>query len=137
MAEECIFCRIIKGDIPSCKIYEDDAVLAFLDIGPLSEGHCLVIPKQHYNRLEECPPAVVSALGTKLGSIAAAVIAAVEATGYNVFNNNGRCAGQLVEHVHFHIVPRNPGDGVFNRWPSGKYAPGRMEELAGRIRGLL
>jgi histidine triad (HIT) family protein len=137
MADDCIFCKIIAGEIPSAKIYEDEQILAFLDIGPLSEGHCLVIPKEHYLRFEQLPDDLASALARQIAPVARAVVQAVHAEGYNVLNNNGRCAGQLVEHVHFHIIPRHSGDGVFTQWPSGKYLPGRMDELADMIKKLL
>ena len=137
MADDCIFCKIIAGEIPSAKIYEDEQILAFLDIGPLSEGHCLVVPKDHYLRFEQLPADLASALARRLGPVAQAVVKAVNAEGYNILNNNGRCAGQLVEHVHFHIIPRNLGDGVFTQWPAGKYPPGRMDELADMVKNLL
>ena len=128
MADECIFCKIIKGEIPAAKVYEDELILAFLDINPVSEGHCLLVPKDHYDRLEDC-----AAIGSKMGRIAKAIIAATNAEGYNVLNNNGRCAGQLIGHVHFHIIPRRRGDGIFIPWPSKEYPPGRAEELIQKI----
>lgn len=134
MADECIFCKIIKGEIPAGKLYEDDRVVAFLDIGPLSDGHCLVIPKEHYERLDECPAEVAAAVISKVGPIAKAIVSATGAAGYNVLNNNGSCAGQLVEHVHFHIIPRNAGDGLFTQWPSKQYPQGRAEELLQAIK---
>ncbi len=137
MSDDCIFCQIVQGKIPCGKIYEDQRILAFLDIGPLSEGHCLIIPKEHYVRLEDCPEDVAAALTQKIPHLAPAIIKAAGAQGYNVLNNNGSCAGQLVEHVHFHIIPRNPGDGVFSQWPAGKYPPGRIEELTEKIKSLL
>jgi len=137
MSDDCIFCRIVEGKIPSCKVCQDELTLAFLDIGPLSEGHCLLIPRQHYARLDECPAATLAALGRNLGPLARAVVDVVGAEGYNVLNNNDRCAGQLVEHIHFHIIPRNPGDGVFTQWPAGEYPEGRIEQLAENIKKLL
>jgi len=134
MADECIFCKIIKGEIPASKVFEDEHVLAFLDIGPVSEGHCLVVPKDHYKRLDDCPEEVAVAVVGKIGLIAKAILAATDAQGYNLLSNNGRCAGQLVEHVHFHIIPRRPGDGVFTPWPSKEYPPGRAAELTEKIK---
>jgi histidine triad (HIT) family protein len=133
-ADTCIFCKMAAGQIPVAKIYEDEAVLSFLDIGPLSDGHTLVIPKQHFEKLHECPADVLSQLGSRLGKIAKAVVTAMGSDGYNVLCNNGRAAGQLVGHVHFHIIPRNTGDGVFDRWPAYKYPEGKIEELAVKIR---
>lgn len=132
--DDCIFCKIVAGEIPAARIYEDDVALAFLDIGPISEGHTLVIPKQHFEKLHECPAELLAQVSGCLGRIASAVVAATDADGYNLLCNTGRAAGQLVDHVHFHIIPRNAGDGVFNRWPSSKYPEGRAEALAESIR---
>lgn len=137
MGDQCIFCKIVNGDIPSTVIYEDDDVYAFLDIGPISEGHCLVIPKEHYSSLSQCPGEITARLARQLGPIAAAVVKAVGADGYNVLCNNGRSAGQLVGHLHFHIIPRRQDDGVFQPWPAGEYAAGRMEAVAQQIRAQL
>ena len=137
MADNCIFCKIASGQIPSVKIYEDEKVIAFLDIGPVSDGHTLVISKQHFERLDEFPPELLGQLASKLGKIAKAVVNAMNSDGYNVLCNNGRAAGQLVEHLHFHIIPRNSGDGVFDHWPSYKYNKGQIEKIADRIRDNL
>ncbi|MBN2594769.1 MAG: HIT family protein [Sedimentisphaerales bacterium] len=135
MAEQdCIFSKIVKGEIPAQKVYEDEAVLAFLDINPISDGHTLVIPKQKYEKLDECPAEVLGQLASKLGKIAQAVAAATGCDGYNVLCNNGRAAGQLIDYVHFHIIPRNEGDGVFHRWPHFQYPTGKIEEIAAKIR---
>jgi len=133
-ADDCIFCKMVAGQIPVTKIYEDKVILAFLDIGPLSDGHTLVIPKQHFEKLHDCPTELLSWLGSRLGKIAKAVAGAMDSEGYNVLCNNGRAAGQLVEHLHFHIIPRNIGDGVFDRWPAYKYQEGKIEEIAAKIR---
>ncbi|GAI13592.1 unnamed protein product, partial [marine sediment metagenome] len=132
--DDCIFCKMVAGQIPVTKIYEDKVVLAFLDIGPLSDGHTLVIPKQHFEKLHECPAEVLGPVASRLGKIAEAVAGAMNSEGYNVLCNNGRAAGQLVEHLHFHIIPRNTGDGVFDRWPAYKYQQGKIEEIAAKIR---
>lgn len=136
-ADNCIFCKMVAGQVPVTKIYEDELVLSFLDIGPISDGHTLVIPKQHYDRLHDCPGEVLGRVGSCLGKIAGAVSDAVNSDGYNVLCNNGRAAGQLVEHLHFHIIPRNTGDGVFDRWPAYQYQEGKMEVIADKIREKL
>jgi histidine triad (HIT) family protein len=128
---------MVAGQIPVTKIYEDDVVLAFLDIGPISDGHTLVISKQHFGKLHDCPAELLGQVSTRLGKIAGAVAAAMDADGYNLLCNNGRAAGQLIEHLHFHIIPRNIGDGVFNRWPSYKYEEGKTEAIAAKIRRKL
>ncbi len=132
--DDCIFCKMVAGQVPVTKIYEDEVVLIFLDIGPLSDGHTLVIPKQHFERLHECPAELLGRVGSCLGKIAKAVAAAMDSDGYNLLCNNGRAAGQLVEHLHFHIIPRIVGDGVFDRWPSYKYPDGKIEDIAAQIR---
>ena len=133
-AEDCVFCKIVAGEIPATKIYEDEVILAFLDIGPISDGHALVISKQHVEKLHECPAELLGQVGSYLGKIAKAVASGMNSEGYNVLCNNGRAAGQLVDHLHFHIIPRNAGDGVFRRWPSYEYPEGKIDEIAGRIR---
>jgi histidine triad (HIT) family protein len=135
--DDCVFCAMVAGKIPVAKVYEDQAVLAFLDIGPLSDGHTLVIPKEHCARMHECKPELLGEVGSRLGRIAGAVAAAMKADGYNVLCNNGRAASQVVDHLHFHIIPRRAGDGVFTEWPARKYEKGRIEELALRIRAQL
>ena len=133
-ADDCLFCKIVAGKIPAEKIYEDEDILAFMDIGPISDGHSLVIPKHHCEWLHECPPEVLSKVASQLGKIAGAVSSAMNSDGYNILCNNGRAAGQLVKHLHFHIIPRNVSDGVFNRWPSYKYEDGKIEEISAEIR---
>jgi histidine triad (HIT) family protein len=132
--DDCIFCKIVAGQIPATKIYEDEIVLAFLDIGPISDGHTLVIPKQHLEKLHDCPAELLGQIGSRLGKIAKAVAAGISCDGYNVLSNTGRAAGQLVGHLHFHIIPRSTGDGVFNSWPAYKYPQGKIEEIATKIR---
>jgi len=132
--DDCVFCKMVAGQIPVTKIYEDEFVLAFLDIGPISDGHTLVIPRQHFEKLHDCPGALLGQVGSRLGKIAKAVAAAMDSDGYNVLCNNGRAAGQLVDHLHFHIIPRNTGNGVFDRWPAYKYQEGKIEAIAARIR---
>lgn len=135
--DDCLFCKMVAGEIPVTKIYEDDVVLAFLDIGPISDGHTLVIPKQHFEKLSACPAELLGQVSSRLGRIAGAVAAGTNSDGYNVLCNNGRAAGQLVEHLHFHVIPRHAGDGVFDRWPSYKYDAGKAERIADKIRGNL
>jgi len=121
------------GHIPVAKIYEDEIVLAFLDIGPISDGHTLVIPKRHFDKLHECPAELLSQVFSRIGRIAGAVAAAMDSDGYNLLCNNGRAAGQLIEHLHFHIIPRKTGDRLFSRWPSYKYEDGKIEQIAEKI----
>jgi histidine triad (HIT) family protein len=133
-AADCIFCKITAGQIPAVKIYENDVVLAFLDIGPVSDGHTLVVPRQHFEELHDCPPKLLAQITSTLGKIAKAVAAAMNSDGYNVLCNNGKAAGQLVDHLHFHIIPRKTGDGIFDHWPAYEYDKGRIEQIAADIR---
>lgn len=129
----CIFCRIARGEIPCMKVYEDAAALAFLDISPLAEGHLLVIPKAHAERLDQMSADEVAGVTRHLPRLARAVMAATGAGDFNVLQNNGRSAQQSVGHVHFHIIPRREGDPLGYRWPASAYAAGRGEELRQKV----
>jgi histidine triad (HIT) family protein len=138
---DTIFSKILAGQIPCHKVYEDDQVLAFLDIGPLSYGHTLVIPKQPAETLDALSDESAAALGRALPKVARAVLAATGATAYNVLQNNGAAAHQAVFHVHFHIIPRYAegappgglGDGLGITWRPGKIDAAAAAELARRI----
>ena len=113
----CVFCRIVEGEIQSRKLYEDDRTLAFLDIMPASEGHALVIPKGHYETLLDISKEELKKLIVAVREVAKAVIQSTNATGFNVLQSNKAIAGQVVPHVHFHIIPRYEGDGLHFHWP--------------------
>lgn len=133
----CIFCKIVAGQIPCWKLYEDDAVLAFLDIGPLCGGHCLVIPKLHYETIDEMSDDEVAACARVLPALSRAVREATGVKGWNVLQNNGKVSGQAVGHVHFHIIPRHEGDGLGYRWPAGSLAKETAQKLQADITRLL
>lgn len=130
----CIFCKIIAGAIPCLKILQDEHALAFLDIGPLAEGHALLIPTGHFVTLDQMPANEAAALLRHLPALGKAVQAATGAEGFNVLQNNGLVAHQVVQHVHFHIIPRRAGDAFHFNWPAGSYPRGRGEELLATIR---
>jgi histidine triad (HIT) family protein len=111
MIQDCLFCKIISGEIPSNKIYEDKAVFAFLDIYPASEGHTLVAPKKHLSAFTDMTSEDVASLFEAARKITTAVEKAFSAEGSNIGINNGKVAGQEVPHVHIHIIPRKKGDG--------------------------
>lgn len=111
MSEECIFCSIVAGDIPSRAVYEDDAVLAFLDANPLAPGHTLVIPKSHHEQLNDLPDDLANDVLDRLYQLVTPVERAADADGSTVAFNNGPAAGQEVQHVHGHIIPRFDDDG--------------------------
>ena len=132
--EQTIFDKIIDGEIPCHKIYEDEHVLAFLDIGPLSDGHTLVIPKQRVAHLHELSDDAAASLGRVLPRLCRAVRSASGASAYNVLQNNGSAAHQVVMHVHFHIIPKFPDAGLGLDWKAGRLDDRRATELAGQIR---
>ena len=129
MSENCIFCKIVAGAIPSTRVYEDARVLAFMDIGPIVKGHVLVIPKEHHDPLTAVPPELLSDMMGVVQKVAAAQVAGLKADGVNVHQANGAAAGQVVPHVHIHVIPRFANDGHRWNWAAGKYAS--MEEMQG------
>ncbi|KXJ90638.1 HIT domain-containing protein [Microdochium bolleyi] len=130
----CIFCKIIKGEIPCLKLFESDKTLAFLDINPLSKGHALVIPKFHGEKLADIPD-------DHLGEILPVVkklIAATGATDYNILQNNGRIAHQQVDHVHFHMIPKpNTEQGLNVGWPQQKTDMDALKTLLDEIKSKM
>ena len=102
----CIFCSIVTGDIPSYKVYEDDKFLAFLDISQAEIGHTLIVPKKHFDNFLEMDDQTAKEMIILVKELAKKVKAATNASGINILNNNGASAGQSVNHVHFHIIPR-------------------------------
>jgi histidine triad (HIT) family protein len=120
-----IFAKILRGEIPCHKIYEDDHVLSFLDIVPISRGHTLVIPKEPAATLDQLSDEASAAIGRVLPRISRAVLAATGAKAFNVLQNNGELAHQAIFHVHFHIIPKyDDATGLGIGWPSGKLADG-------------
>lgn len=132
MKNDCVFCAIAAGEIPSFKIYEDDFVLAFLDINPFSEGHTLVIPKEHYKGLLDVPPDVLAVLLERVQKVSSHIAKALACDGFNILQNNGAAAGQTVNHIHFHIVPRMEGSVL--SFESGKGDMEKLRALASRLR---
>jgi len=115
---DTVFAKIVRGEIPCNKVYEDDKVLAFLDINPLSAGHTLVVPKEPAETLDRLSDESAAALGRVLPRLCRAVVAATGVREYNVLENNGRGAHQAIDHVHFHIIPKpNARDGLGIGWP--------------------
>jgi histidine triad (HIT) family protein len=125
--ESTIFDRIIRGEIPSYKVYEDDHVFAFLDISPLSKGHTLVVPKESKPYLHELSDESAAAIGRVLPRLCRAVLKATGATAYNVLQNNGSAAHQAVFHVHFHIIPKLSREGLGIGW-----YPSNLDAQAGK-----
>ena len=135
---DTIFTKILAGEIPSHKIYEDELVYAFLDIGPLSKGHTLVIPKEPAPTLDELSDDSAAALGRVLPRICRAVMKATGVSEYNLLQNNGPLAHQAVFHVHFHIIPKpNDIEGLTIGWPSKTLDPAAGAQLAAQMAALL
>jgi len=132
-----VFDKILAGEIPCHRVYEDDQVLAFLDIGPLSDGHTLVIPKERKAHLHELSDESAAALGRVLPRLCRAVLRATGATNYNLLQSNGRQANQAVMHVHFHIIPKSGGAGLGIGWPAGRLEASRAAELLAGMRRSL
>lgn len=127
---DCIFCKIVAVELPASVVYEDHSVMAFMDIGPLADGHLLVIPREHYQLLVDMPRELCAQVAAVLPKLGRALQAVTGAPAFNVLLNNGEVAGQAVHHAHWHLIPRRPEDGLGYRWNAGKYPPGRIEELA-------
>ncbi|MBN2368232.1 HIT family protein [Candidatus Woesearchaeota archaeon] len=132
MDENCIFCKIINGQIPSTKIYENDYVYAFLDIMPVNKGHTLVVPKKHSKNLLEDDVEDLKHCVEAVQKIAPAIVRAVEADGFNLGVNTNKAAGQAVFHTHFHIIPRHEEDGL-RPWPQRKYDEGEIDPVKEKI----
>ena len=131
--DNCIFCRIIRGEIPAAKIYEDGKVYAFLDIAPFNFGHALVIPKVHCQSFTIVPEEYLSAMMAAAKRIAPAVMHATGAPAFNLLLNNGSIAGQEVPHTHLHIIPRFVDDAVLLSAPQKQYQEGGINVLAEAI----
>ncbi|MBI5376419.1 MAG: HIT family protein [Candidatus Schekmanbacteria bacterium] len=125
--EECIFCKILKKECPGHFIFEDDSVAGFLDNHPLNRGHTLIVPKKHYDSMIDVPDEVLSQLIVTTKKVGIQVCNALDAAGFNLFQNNGTHAGQVVPHIHFHIIPRFKDDPLRFR-PDRKQAD--AEELS-------
>ncbi len=132
-----IFDKILAGDIPSYKVYEDEHVLAFLDIGPLSEGHTLVIPKERKAQLHQLSDEASAAIGRVLPRLCRAVMRATGCSDYNVLQNNGSAAHQVVMHVHFHIIPKFGREGLGILWPARELSESTARELLDKMRKAL
>ena len=137
---DCIFCKIVKGEIPAAKVYENEHVLAFLDISQVTKGHTLVIPKVHKENLYELTPEIARNLYEVVPSIANAIKTEFEPIGLNSVNNNGEHAGQSVFHFHLHLIPRyGKGDGFGAVWKNNQseYSPQMLQEMAEKIQKQL
>jgi histidine triad (HIT) family protein len=134
MSENCVFCGIVEGAIPSTKVYEDSDTLAFMDINPVAKGHTLVIPKQHHNPITGTPPDLLQKVIVSVQKVAKGIFAGLKADGINVTQANGEIAGQIIPHVHFHVIPRFANSPHARNWIPGKYdSQDEIRQYAQRI----
>lgn len=129
---DCVFCKIIADEIPSYKIYEDNEILAFLDLKPVNPGHTLIVPKKHFNGFTETPDDLLCKISNIAKIIGSKIIESKTGEGFNIIINNGRVAGQVVDHFHLHLVPRNKKDGR-ELWKGKEYTRGE-EEIVKKIK---
>jgi len=132
----CVFCKIVKKEIPAEIVYEDENTLAFLDITPINPGHVLFIPKEHHENLYDLPDDLLIKMAPLIKKLAIAAKSAVNAEGINLGMNNERPAGQLVNHAHFHIMPRFSNDG-FRHWRGTPYKDDEAQKVAEKIKKFL
>lgn len=133
----CIFCKIAGGEIPSARVLETDHAVAFLDINPVNKGHVLLVPRAHHATLAELPDEVAAATASLLPRLCRAILAATEADGLNVVVNNGRVAGQTIDHGHWHLIPRFVGDPVNWPWPHDAYSGDELDRMQAGIKAAI
>ena len=139
---DCIFCRIAAGTAACEEIYRDDATMAFMDINPANDGHCLVIPKAHFENVFDLPPALFGTVASTASKVAHAVNEVLRPGGISLVQANGAAAGQSVLHVHIHVLPRRAGDNLLMNWSrdggdEGRFDPHRIAGIAERLRSRL
>jgi len=135
--EECIFCKIVNGEIPCAQVYSGDNVMAFLDIAPIVEGHTLLIPRKHYSTLWDLPQELAGEMQRAMQELGVAIFHVTGATGLNVVMNNYKAAGQVVPHAHWHLIPRREGDGLLPVEQKEYDSQEVMNELAAKIQSAL
>ena len=133
----CIFCKIILGEIPSSVLYEDEDFKVILDIFPASKGHAIILSKKHYTNLFELEDDVAGKVLIAAKKVATAMKEELGCDGINLLQNNGEAAGQSVFHIHFHLIPRYKDDNILIKWKTGKYEDGEAAELAKKIANRL
>ncbi|GAB4305637.1 MAG: HIT family protein [Promethearchaeota archaeon] len=134
--EDCIFCKIAKGEAPATLLYEDEDCLAFMDIFPATRGHAIVTPRQHYAGLEDAPVELFSHVASVAKELAVKVLKALKAGGVNILVNNGKAAGQVVPHLHMHVIPRYGDERSLSvRVPKEMASPAELAAVASEIRG--
>ena len=135
--EDCIFCKIVGGKIPAAKVYEDSRVMSFLDIMPANKGHCLVVPKKHSQTLAEMSDEDLVAIVKAAKKVASALSLSFGNGSFNMVMNNGKEAGQLVNHAHIHLIPRFQKDRLRIKWSHLKYEGDEIKEYAEKIKKFI
>ncbi|MCI5511344.1 MAG: HIT family protein [Oliverpabstia sp.] len=135
--ENCIFCKIAAGEIPSATLYEDEDFRVILDLGPASKGHALILPKQHYANLYELPDELAEKVIRLAKKMVIAMTKALQCDGFNVVQNNGEAAGQTVFHFHMHLIPRYKDDHAGVTWTPGKLTDEVRDEVLAKVRACL
>jgi len=133
MKTNCIFCKIVAGDIPALKVYEDNYILAFLDIAPVNPGHVLVISKFHAGNLDDVDDLMLAYMMRAVQRVGASMSKGLGVKGYNVIVNNGKVAGQLIDHTHIHVIPRYEKDGL-TPWPQTKYKDDEARKITTKLK---
>ncbi|MCM1049815.1 MAG: HIT family protein [Clostridiales bacterium] len=131
--DNCIFCKIAGGEIPSKTLYEDEEFRVILDLGPAAKGHALILPKNHYANLYELPEETASKAMLLAKKMMTHMTDKLHCDGFNLMQNNGECAGQTVFHFHMHLIPRYKDDGQKIGWIAGKPSPEELEEIKNQI----
>lgn len=134
--DDCIFCKIANGEIPSSTLYEDGDFRVFLDLAPASKGHALIVPKEHFDNLYELPDETASKALVLAKKMITKMTKALECDGFNVVQNNNECAGQTVFHFHMHLIPRYNGDEVGITWKQGENTDEERSEIVDRVRNV-
>ncbi|MCD8018768.1 MAG: HIT family protein [Clostridiales bacterium] len=134
MKDDCLFCQIAKGKIPSTTVYEDRHFRVFLDVNPASKGHCLIVPKEHFDNVYDLDAETAGKLFSLATCIARAMCDALGCDGLNIVQNNGKIAGQTVFHFHLHLIPRYEGDGVNVTWTPHESTSEELEKIRAAIR---
>jgi histidine triad (HIT) family protein len=129
----CVFCKVVRGEIPSARVLETPDAVVFLDINPLNPGHTLLVPRAHHANLTDLPEETAAHAGSLLPRLCRAVKAATGAPGLNVVINNGSVAGQTIDHCHWHIIPRFADDPIRWPWPQGKYSGDELNRMRSNI----
>lgn len=133
--ENCIFCKIAGGEIPAATLYEDEDFRVFLDLGPASKGHALIVPKEHYANLYELSDEIAAKVLILAKKMITKMTDILGCDGYNIVQNNGEAAGQTVNHFHVHLIPRYKDDNVGLGWNMGTLSDEDREEILAKIRG--